>query len=223
MKLADNVEMLDVLNPGPHHPVLMWDDKDVVLIDTSYIDQTDALRAEIERCGFTFDQVTQVILTHQDIDHTGNARILREHGAKVLAGEFDTPYIQGDLPLTKITDMENADLDPERAGFLDRLKQRAPEQYVHVDTPLTDGQELPFCGGMTAVFTPGHTPGHIVVHIPWADLIVCGDAANIRDGVLIGPNPAMTHDMKAGTESFEKIKAVGASRYVTYHGGYLAV
>lgn len=224
MKLADNVDMLEVADPSPHHPVLLWDEKDVVLIDTSYLDQTEALRAEIARCGFTFDQVTTVILTHQDTDHTGNARLLREHGARILAGEVETPFIQGDVPLTKITDMEAvADLPPDKVAFLAMLKERAPEQSVHVDTKLVDGQELPLVNGLRIIHTPGHTPGHIVVHIPWADLIVCGDAANVRDGVLVGPNPAMTHDMEAGTMSFGKIKAQGASRYVTYHGGYLGV
>ena len=221
MKLADNIEMLEITNPGPHHPVLMWDDNDVVLIDTSYVEQTEALRAEIERCGFSFDDVTHVILTHQDVDHTGNARILREHGAKIAAGIHEVPFIQGDQPLTKITDMESIDLPPDRVGFFEMLKDHAPKLTVHVDIPLEDGQVLPIYGGLTTVFTPGHTPGHIAVLIPSADLIVCGDAANIRDGVLIGPNPAMTHDMEEGTISFGKLKSAGAHRYVTYHGGYV--
>jgi len=221
MRLADNVEMLEITDPGPHHPVLIWDDNDVVLIDTSYLEQTEALRSEIERCGFSFDLVTHVILTHQDVDHTGNARILQQYGATIAAGIHEVPFIQGDQPLTKITDMESTDLPPDRVPFLEMLKDHAPKLTVHVDIPLDNGQELPICGGLTTVFTPGHTPGHIAVWIPGADLIVCGDAANIRDGVLVGPNPAMTHDMGEGTISFDKIKSVGARRYVTYHGGYL--
>ncbi len=224
MRLADRVEMLEIKDPGPHYPVLVWDDQELVLIDSSYLDQTAALRAEVERCGFTIDQITRVILTHQDIDHTGNAGVLRRLGATVLAGAVEAPFIQGDLPLTKITDLEGSDggVPPQRQGFLDMLKELSPRLAVPVDLTLSDGQELPYCGGLRVVDTPGHTPGHVAIQLLESTIVVCGDAANISDGRLIGPNPQMTHDMAEGMVSFSRLTALGAAGYVCYHGGYVA-
>jgi glyoxylase-like metal-dependent hydrolase (beta-lactamase superfamily II) len=54
-----------------------------------------------------------------------------------------------------------------------------------------------------------------------SNIAVCGDAANIRDGELAGPNPVHTYDMEEGMKSLEKIKTIGAKGLVAYHGGYL--
>ncbi|MCL2779986.1 MAG: MBL fold metallo-hydrolase [Actinomycetia bacterium] len=224
MRIANNVEMLEVPTPAPHHPVLIWDDDDVVLIDTSFPGELPALEAELARCGFTIEQVNKVILTHQDIDHIGNAKAFRAAGAELMAGAREVRHIQGDEPLTKLADMEaNLDqLPPERAGFHQMLKDAAPALYTPVDTALADGQELPLCGGIRVVFAPGHTPGHIVLLLCAANVVVCGDAANIVDGQLVGSNPQMTHDTRDAEASLARIKSLGASGYLSYHTGYLA-
>jgi len=87
---------------------------------------------------------------------------------------------------------------------------------------LTDGQELPICGGITVIHTPGHTPGHISLLLSGSNIAVCGDAANINEGELVGANPGMTHDMGAAAESFKKLADLDVAGYVCYHTGYLA-
>jgi len=224
MKIAENVEMLEVKHQNMAiYPVLIWDDGDVVLVDSGYPGMFDAMCAEIAKCGFKPEQITKLILTHQDIDHIGNARLFKERGAQVLAYEEESPFIQGDKPLTKLSDMEaNFDsLPPERKGFYQMLKDAIPNMSVHVDVRLTDGETLPICGGIEVIHTPGHTPGHIVLKLLKSGIVVCGDAANISDGKLVGANSAMTHDMAAAEESFKKILELGASAYECYHTGYL--
>ncbi|MCL2492900.1 MAG: MBL fold metallo-hydrolase [Clostridiales bacterium] len=225
MRIADNVEMLEISaeGAGSYYPVLLWDDKDVVLIDTGFPHQFDLIRAAMESCGFTPERVTKVILTHQDVDHISGAKLLRGKGAEIMAHEFEAPYIQGDKPLIKITDME-AHLDqlpPERRDFYEFLKSSVPELYVHVDTLLTDGQVLPVCGGIEVILTPGHTPGHIALLLRQSGAMVCGDAANTNDGQLVGANPMMTHDMDTAAASFARIQAANATGYACYHTGYL--
>ncbi|MCL2655480.1 MAG: MBL fold metallo-hydrolase, partial [Coriobacteriia bacterium] len=165
-----------------------------------------------------------VILTHQDIDHIGSARLLRDAGAQIMAHEIEAPAIQGADPLIKIADME-AHLDelpePQKA-FYHQLKDAMPNLIVPVDVLLTDGQELPICGGITVIHTPGHTPGHISLLLSESNIAVCGDAANINEGKLVGANPGMTHDMAIATESFKKLAALDVAGYVCYHTGYLA-
>jgi len=226
MKIAENVEMLEVVHGGMTiYPVLMWDKENVVLFDAGYIGQFDAICAEIAKCGFAPEQITKLILTHQDIDHIGNARLFKERGAEVMAYEEEAPFIQGDKPLTKISDMEaNLDaLPPERKGFYEMLKAAAPNMSVHVDVLLKDGEILPICGGIEVIHTPGHTPGHIVLKLLESGIAVCGDAANISEGRLVGANPGMTHDMGAAESSFEKIISLGASGYECYHTGFLKI
>ena len=220
MRIADNVEMLQIEAHGTHHPVLTWDDDDVVLIDTSYPGELAALGAEVARCGFALEQITKVILTHQDVDHIGNARILRGYGAQVLAGEHDVAFIQGDQPLTKLTDMAGElDMTPERRAFYEVFATAAPQVVTEVDVALVDGQLLDLVGGIEVVFTPGHTPGHIVLRLVRHDIVVCGDAANIIGGQLVGSFPELTHDQAQADTSLERIKELAAGTYLTYHQG----
>lgn len=60
----------------------------------------------------------------------------------VYAHEQDRPYIQGELPLIKDGHLDN----PPKGNVTDLL---------------VDGQELPLCGGIRVIHTPGHTEGHI--------------------------------------------------------------
>jgi len=225
MRIADNVEMLEISaeGMGTYYPVLLWDDQDVVLIDTGFPGNFDLIRAAVGDCGFTPEQITKVILTHEDIDHIGNAKLLRESGAGIMAHENEAPGIQGDRPLIKISDMEARldQLPPERRGFYDMLKANAPKLCVHVDSLLKDGQVIPVCGGIEVIETPGHTTGHIALLLRQSGIAVCGDAANINDDRLVGANPLMTHDAEASMTSFAKLQAMGATGYVCYHSGYL--
>jgi len=223
MRIAKNVEMLEIKAQAVYYPVLLWDEKDVVLLDTGFPGQFELIKESIAKCGFSPEQITKVILTHQDIDHIGNAKIFRSLGAEIIAHKEEAPCIQGDKPLTKLADMEaNLDkLTPERLGFYNMIKASAPELSVHIDTLLTDGQTIPVCGGIKVIYTPGHTPGHIALLLCESGILVCGDAANISDGGLCGSNPMHTHDMAAAERSFEKMISIGANGYVCYHSGYL--
>ena len=224
MKLAKNVEMLEITGQGTYYPVLLWDENEVALIDTGLPGQFELLKEEIIRCGFTPKRITKVILTHQDLDHIGSAKIFHDLGAEIMAYNEEAPYIQGDTPLIKVADMEaNLDkLPPERLEFYNRLKSAMPSLNVHVDSLLSDEQLLNFCGGIRVIHTPGHTPGHMALLLCEANVIVCGDAANIKDGLLVGAKPDYSHDMKAAEESFKRITSLNAAGYICYHGGYVA-
>ncbi len=226
MRIADNVEMLTLGGErGSLYPVLTWDDSELVLIDAGLPMQTEALKEAVAAAGFSFDKITKVILTHQDLDHIGSAKTLSDMGAEILAHELEAPYIQGDVTSIRITEMEarlNEATEEERA-FLERAKKGAPYFYVHVDRLLKDGETLDICGGVEVIHTPGHMPGHIALLLKASNIIVAGDAANIDGGALIGANPYFTADMEAAGASFKKMLHKRPASIACYHGGHVAV
>ena len=147
MEIAKGVEMLQLeFQEFIIHPILLWDDEMAVLIDTGFPGQFEDIQVEMERVGVSVDKVKVVILTHQDIDHIGSLPNVLENGVsdiKVYAHELDKPYIEGDLPLLKDVHVEN------------------PPKGKVSDTVI-DGQELPYCGGILILHTPGHTQGILV-------------------------------------------------------------
>ena len=158
MEISKGVEMLHLEFHGNIiHPTLLWDQEMAVLIDTGFPGQIEDLRVAMDKVGVSFDKLKVVILTHQDIDHIGSLpEILQECGSniKVYAHDLDKPYIQGDLSLLKDGHIEN----PPKGK---------------VDDTLIDGQELPYCGGIRIIHTPGHTPGHISLYLKQSKTLDC--------------------------------------------------
>ncbi len=130
MRITENVEMLELnAENGAIYPVLLWDERELVLIDTGFPMQEDKqrLKEAVEQAGHALEKITKVILTHQDLDHIGSAKALSDMGAKVLAHEREAPYIQGDVTSIRLADMESRldELDEGERAFYERAKAGA--------------------------------------------------------------------------------------------------
>lgn len=222
MRIADNIELLEIIGErGVLYPVLTWEDNEVVLIDTGLPGQIELMREAVSAAGFSLEKITKVIITHQDMDHIGCAKILAELGAEILAHECEAPYIQGDKTSLRIVDMEKHlnELNEGERTFYERVKKGAPYFYVHVDKLLTDGETLDFCGVIKVIHTRGHMPGHISLLLKESNIIVAGDAANFADGVLTGADPQYSKDISQAQTSFQRLLDMNPTSIVCYHGG----
>ncbi|GLX65704.1 MBL fold metallo-hydrolase [Paenibacillus glycanilyticus] len=207
------------------HPVWIGNDQHQLLLDTGYPAQLPQLQAEIERAGGSLANLTHILMTHQDIDHIGNLPELTSNaGIKVLAHPLEKPYIQGDKRLIRFTDEAIASIDrmpdsvPEsfRSG-LKRMMLNPPKATVHHE--LIGGDDLPYCGGITVIDTPGHTPGHISFYHKPSRTFIAGDALTVRDGELYGADPTTTLDPNTAQASISKLLDFDIQTVVCYHGG----
>jgi glyoxylase-like metal-dependent hydrolase (beta-lactamase superfamily II) len=203
------------------HPTLVWDDKTVVMVDTGFPGQLPQIRKAVDEAGVPFDRLNRVIITHQDIDHIGGLPdIVREsRNVEVLCHAEERPYIEGRRPLIKL------------ARLSERVSSLAEDQRQQVEMILADppkagvnatvegGEVLPYCGGITVIFTPGHTPGHICLYLNQTKALIAGDALVVIDGALRGPNPQMAYDTDAATKSLEKLTGCDVKTVICYHGG----
>ncbi|MEJ2666585.1 MAG: MBL fold metallo-hydrolase [Deinococcales bacterium] len=229
MHVAQGVEALELTmeSMGGHatiHPTLIWDDSDVILVDTGMPGNLEAIREAAARAGAPLERLNRIILTHQDMDHIGSVQELLEaagHDVQVLAHEADRPYIEGEKRLIKLNPERMAERltmmsDAQRAGF-EALMANPP--HAHVDRILADGEELPYCGGILVVHTPGHTPGHVSLYLRQSRTLVTGDALTAENGVLQGPRPGVTPDMATAVASLRKLTGLDIDAAITYHGG----
>lgn len=229
MKIADGVDMLEVSSasmgrPVPVNPVLFHDGGTVILVDTGFPGQFPMLKEAVEKAGLSLDGINKVIITHQDIDHIGNLPQIisgSSHKIEVMCGAEDKLYIQGEKKLIKgdpKTRSKMLESMPEerRKAFL-QLMENPP--HAKVDRTLRDGEELPYCGGIIVIATPGHTPGHICLYHKASKTLVAGDALNISEGKLIGPNPQNAWDLEKAIASVKKMAAYDIKQVITYHGG----
>lgn len=229
MRIADGVESLDLTmevfgSAQQIHPALLWDGRDgATLVDAGFPGQIDAFTQAIHSHGIGWGDVHRLILTHQDVDHIGSAAVIASRAPRltVLAHAADAPAIRGEQPLIKWS--------PERA---EQMLQRVPEEHrdhlraflanrptCRVDALLTDGESLPWYGGIRVIHTPGHAPGHVSLWVEGPRLLIAGDALRVEDGLLVGPRAAVTPDMEEALRSVHKLGDLPAEYVLCYHGG----
>ncbi|WP_243494634.1 MBL fold metallo-hydrolase [Priestia aryabhattai] len=227
MRISAGVEMLQLtarafIQDITLNPTLVWNNEEAILIDTGMPGQTNQLKEALNELNMSIEQLKVILLTHQDLDHIGCATDIRKKSNKniiVYAHEFDKPYIEGKLPLikTNASQMSNEELSaiPDEIKY---LYKNPPK--VEVDTVLKEDQLLPYCGGIEAIFTPGHTPGHVSFYLKKSKTLVAGDALVLANGQLMEPVKQTTLNMDQAVQSLEKFLNYEIEHVICYHGGY---
>lgn len=231
MRIYEGLEMLEIHgnmfgNPGVFHPTVIWDDQEIVLIDTGLPGQVDLLREAMDNAGISFEKISKIIITHHDTDHIGGlSTIVKEANSaiQVISSIGEKPYIQGDLRPIKMTAerMEKIEAMFNTIPIEKRSQLKAvyTNTSAKVDTTMEDGQELPICGGIQFISTSGHTPGHICLYLKKYKVLIAGDALNVFEGKLLGPNPQFTYNMEDALNSLKKLSKYDIQTVICYHGG----
>lgn len=233
MKIAGGVEMLEIpanlmTGPGIVNPVLIWDEDEVVLVDAGFPYQVEQFREEFLKAGVAFERLSRIIITHSDTDHVGGlASILKASSQRitVLAHEKEKPYIETELPPIRMTQMEQQlETLPEgrrqqMAALCESLKANYKKMKADVDVMVEDGEELPYCGGITVIYTPGHTPGHICLYHKRSKTLISGDALSVEGGVLVHSPSFVCLDKEQYEKSLKKLAMYDVEAVICYHGG----
>lgn len=208
------------------HPVLLTDDKSMVLIDCGYPGFLPAIEEAMEEHGLSCVDLTHVLITHQDHDHMGALAALKQKypQVRVVAGRVEAPYISGRSKSLRLAQAEAMqphlpkEQKPFGLAFCAMLREVQP---AAVDVEVQDGDVFDWCGGCTIIETPGHTPGHISVLVDRHGTVVTGDAAALEHGALVVANPQYALDLRTAEASLHKIMTCGAKEIICYHGGVL--
>ena len=147
----------------------------VVVVDAGFPDYRPQLGPGLALLGRTKDDLRAVVVTHGHADHVGVAEQLRQElGVPVWVHEDDaertrTAQGRGKTEAPMLPYLRH----PQAVRFLTHFRTSgAPERVGEVRT-FADGDELP--GGLRAIHTGGHTPGHAVIHHPSRRVLFAGD------------------------------------------------
>lgn len=229
MRIANGVEMLEIGanlmgRPSTIYPTLVWEEGRVILVDAGYPGQLLQIREAMEEAEVPFSQLSAIILTHQDIDHIGSAASIEKevgHPIQIMAHEKEKPYIQGDARPIKLAQLEaNADaLPPQMKAIYEKLRTGFESSKVGINKTLIQGEQLPYCGGMTIIHTPGHTPGHICLYLIQHKLLIAGDLLAVDNGSLVTAPKHINFDNSLSMESLRKLAQYPIEKVICYHGG----
>jgi glyoxylase-like metal-dependent hydrolase (beta-lactamase superfamily II) len=162
--------------PEGHYPIqnlfvschLLVDGGEAVLIDTGLFGGARQIRRLVKRLGLAPTDLKAVLLTHAHLDHAGNAAWVKEWtGAKICAHPAEQLHLDGCFPYRGVT---------RWCGRLEAAGRFAFRyRGATIDEPLSDGQILPFWGGLRVVHLPGHTAGHCGFFSERHGLLFSGD------------------------------------------------
>lgn len=180
------------------------------LVDAGLGPVAGILVRQLRRAGIRPGDVERIVLTHAHLDHAGGAEAVRTaFGAReVLVGAADLADARAGRNASSETPSALA-RSPLPAGGYAPLPT-AGEALL--DTPLHDDRR------MVLVATPGHTMGHLAVHLPDDRVVLGGDA--VFNVFRLTRSPGfLCSDVPASTTSIETLAALDHTTLLLAHGG----
>lgn len=206
------------------YPVLLRDDKEMILIDCGYPNFLPLIEECAIKSNINLDELTKIIITHHDFDHMGSLAEFKKKypNIKVMASKEDRPYIEGKLKSLRLQQAERiyeSLPDNEKLKAESFHKILASVEPCKVDIALNDGDILDIAGGIEIVSTPGHMLGHISIYHRESKTMIVGDALVLENGELSIALPEYTLNMEEALKSVEKISSYDVCIIICYHGG----
>lgn len=201
-------------------------DRRITIVDAAFPRTWRILPKVLDAIGRSERDVAALVLTHGHFDHVGFAkRAHEEWGVPVHAHPAEAElvaqpysYARTASPLTYPPQY------PAAIPILMRMTMAGALQVPGVldSTPLPDGEaEVP--GSPRVLFTPGHTFGHVALHLPERDAVLTGDALVTLDPYTGGRgaqvvSAAAAADLAQAFESLEVLLATNARNVLPGHG-----
>lgn len=191
-------------------PHVLCDSDGAVLLDCGFPGDAKRIRRCLTDLGLEAGDVKAILLTHGHIDHAGDLAWLQEWtGAPVYAHAMEQPHIDGVYPYAGFAKV-CATL--EAAGRL-----ATSYRPGKIDRFISDGDELPFWGGLKVVYLPGHTLGHCGFYSAKHDLLFSGDLW-VRFLMKTQSSPRIfSDDVTLVPASMRKARGLGARWIVPGH------
>jgi len=126
------------------------------------------LQTVVKRSG---KPIKQLLLTHAHTDHANGVPAFHQvfPHAQIGISKRDARLLAGDFSLT-----DDEDSHPIKGGF---TKANIPIDFTFSDNTNIDDWKV--------VATPGHTPGSASFYQPETNIIVVGDAFQIKGGIAV--------------------------------------
>ncbi len=190
---------------------LIEDADGLTLIDTSLPLAAKRVLQQVEGRGHKAQDIKRILITHAHPDHVGGLpELKRASGAEVVASAIERPVIEGKTPVPRVP----------QEKLRGPIRLRPPDttfEAVPVNRELQGGETLEIMGGLQAVFTPGHAPGHLAFWQPEKRILFCGDVLFNMPRLRL-PYAFLTVDMEENIRSIHKLAALEPDIVCFGHG-----
>lgn len=181
------------------------------------------LEAGLAELGTSVDEVRGVLMTHAHLDHYGLSGWIRERsGAWTALHPADLPAIEDfeRPPAERIgAAMTRAGAPPELIEEVTGRALRTGWSFPRPDLLVEDGQRPPIPGwDLRAIWTPGHSPGHLCFWEPRENLLLSGD--HVLPTITATLPASSDHEpdpLTASLASLDKLSGLPAAEVLPAH------
>ncbi len=202
---------------------LLKDDGGYTLVDCGWRagDVLAALNEGLAQCGTSLADVRRLWITHVHFDHYGLAGTLRRAGlAELIIHRLDWNHARAHFGDPAAMD-RIADAWIERNGLhadasIDETMQHNRTEVTEPTVVAEDDLQI---GRLRAIWTPGHTPGHLCLLDTRSGRMLTGD--HVLDPITphVGVwGPDRGDPLGAYVNSLRKVAAIGAATVLPAHG-----
>jgi glyoxylase-like metal-dependent hydrolase (beta-lactamase superfamily II) len=185
----------------------------LLLIDTGLNGSHKRVLAQIQQMGASPQALKTILITHADGDHFGGlAGLQASTPATAWANPIEAAAIQAGQSSRVIKARGIAQV---LFKLVLPLFKASP---ARIDQPLNGGEEFAVLGGLKAIPTPGHTPGHVSFYSASRKVLFAGDSIQIKGGNPVPSAGANTWDVAKAQASFQLQMALEPNLILAGHG-----
>ena len=202
-KIVENLYTFTGLRMGRVY--LTVDEDGLSLIDASVPPAAEKILDQVTKAGHQAADIKRILITHAHPDHVGAIpQLVEETGAEVIVTAGERAALEGEIPIPSAPTW----IKPPKT-ILENMKADRVIQY---------DDEIPeTLGGLIAVGTPGHAPGHVSFWQPDRKIVFVGDVIFNAPRMRL-PYSFLTCDMAENIRSVKKVAALGAEVACFGHG-----
>ncbi|MFK7806048.1 MAG: MBL fold metallo-hydrolase [Anaerolineae bacterium] len=189
-KVVDGVYTFTGLIAGRVY--LTIDDDGLSLIDASIPPAADKILDQLQKAGHQPSDLKRILVTHAHPDHVGAIpKLVAETGAEVIVSEGERAALEGEIAIPSAPGW----LKPPKTILEDMKADRVIKYGDTVSETL---------GGLVAIATPGHAPGHTSFWQPDRKIMFIGDVIFNAPRMRM-PYSFLTVDMAQNIRSVKNI------------------
>jgi len=190
-------------------------DEGLVLFDTGPESTFVNLTEQIQRAGFTVEDIRHVFLSHIHFDHAGAAWRFAKLGATIYVHPRGAPHLIDPSRLVDSATRIYGDEMEKLWGQFAPISEQNVRVLEDMDVVRVGRLEV------RAIATPGHASHHHVYQ--WEGNVFGGDVAGVRlgGGPPVPPFVPPELHIESWQESIEKIRALDAKKLYLPHFGFV--
>jgi glyoxylase-like metal-dependent hydrolase (beta-lactamase superfamily II) len=206
---------------------LVEDEGSLTAVDAGLGGMGKTFEADLAAIGVKPQDVSAVVLTHSDTDHTGLAPRMQQAGSEVWVHQDDADTLRRPRPKggdASVRHLLPRLVNPRVWALMGKMISLGGRPTgVQDGRTFGDGDVLDVPGHPRVIHTPGHTPGHCVIHFEKHGALFVGDELctwnllNDRRGPQVMPTP-LNLSTDGCFESLAAVEGVDASVVLPGHG-----